>query len=227
MEKILIVLFAGILSTSMFSQKAVFYQTAKTFSYGPRFGLNTSTLFFDDDEVTAEQGIRLNFNGGIWGRYQLSDRWSVQANVDYSPRGSQNIKLNYIDVPLTIAYNVRYKLFKMPMNFDVYAGVQPSFLTKATYIQDNLFGEGEFDVKPNIKNTNFDVVFGSGFPMWRFMFYATNKISLASPGRVDLANCPSCGSLGKLTDIKWAWSTEWFIGYRFGASNSFKPAPKD
>lgn len=201
-----------------FSQNAVFYQTAKTFSFGPRFGFNTSTLFFDNDQATEAQGIRLNFNGGVWGRYQLSDRWSVQTNIDYSPRGSQLIKLNYFDVPVTVAYNVRYKLFKMPMNFDVYAGLQPSFLTGGNFSDLTIPHALK---KDQFNNTTVDFVFGSGFPMWRFLFYATNKINISQISGNDFL-FPQQNDSTISGKIIRGWSTEWFIGYRFGGSNSYK-----
>lgn len=228
MKQTLLLLALSLFYSTAFSQKMVFYQTAKTFSYGPRIGLNTSTLFFKGDKaLTDRQGIRVNFNGGIWGRYQLSDRWSVQANIDYSPRGSQVYKLNFIDVPLTISYNVRYKLFKMPMNFDFYAGLQPSFLTKATY-EETINGQKFINNNPeNITKTNLDFVIGSGFPMGRFLFYATNKINLKNLNSGSSSNSSSQKEQGDLpTNFLQGWSTEWFIGYRFGSSNSFKPVEK-
>lgn len=185
------------------AQKALFYQTPQTFSFGPRFGFNTSTLFFEQEEITAQQGIRLNWNGGIWTRYQISQRWGVQLNADYAPRGSKQYKLNYIDVPLTMVYNVRYKMFKMPFTFDVYLGVQPSFLTKATWST----AAGDSDVTDQFRGTTADLVFGSGFPMGRFLFYTTNKINLS---KLQKSSSPQ---------IRRGWSSEWFVGYRFGSSN--------
>lgn len=218
MHKFVLLLSLSFFTCLGFSQKAVFYQTAKTFSFGPRFGFNTSTLFFDNDEITQQQGIRLNFTGGIWGRYQLSDRWSLQANADYAPRGSKSIKLNYVDVPVTVAYNVRYKLFKMPMNFDFYAGLQPSFLTRVTTDSPSTLNNLN---KNNFNNTTVDFVFGSGFPMWRFLFFATNKISLSQVSDNEFLFPQQNDGIVRGKILR-GWSTEWFISYRFGSSNSYK-----
>jgi len=184
------------------AQGMLYYQEAKTFEFGPRIGFTTSILSVDDDSLLGKRKIRLSYVLGLFGRYQLNERWSLQGDVVYASRGgdfenSDEVELNYIDIPITVVYNVRFKLKDKPFTFDVFAGIQPSFLSKAKI--------GGVEVTDSIEKTGVDLVFGSGFPIWKFLFYSTIKIGLT-----DLNKGFPTETSNSLNSI----STEWTVGYR-------------
>ena len=201
-----IVIFTLFITQGTFAQGYLFYQETGTFTFGPRTGFTTSIINAKEDGF-GNPKIRLSFMGGLFGRYQLSERWAVQLEGSYSPRGSgfsssPQIDLAYFDVPVMLVYNVRYKMFKKPFTFDMMVGAQPSFLLTAE--------SGDADVSNSFESTGFELVIGSGFPMGRFMFFGTTKIGL---GDISSTAIPT---VGKLTNIV----TEWTLGYRFGGANS-------
>ena len=202
----LFTLFTGL--SSLYAQKIkspLWYSTAKTFEYGVRTGFTTSILNSEND-LLGDPEIRVSFMGGVFGRYSFTDRFFINVGADLSPRGGgftddnsdNNINLTFIDVPVVVGYNVRYNLFKLPFQFDLFAGLQPSFLIDAQ--------QGSTDISDGLNPVGADLVIGSGFPLWRFMFYATNKIGLS--------NISDGG------DFLRSITTEWTLGYRFGGKNS-------
>ncbi len=196
------------------AQKALYYSTPKTFEYGPRIGFTTSMVFSDREELQSDM-IRWSLMGGFFTRYQVTERFSVQLEADYTSRGGgfnsnadTYIKLSYLDIPATAIYNVRYRLFKMPMTFDLFAGVEPSFLLTAKQNDESIDGQ--------LNQFSYDIVIGSGFPMWRFLFYATTKIGMSNINR----SAPGMGVLKNML-------TEWSVSYRFGGKNAARAQSAD
>jgi len=180
----------------------LYYQEAKTWDHGIRAGFSTSMLRPEFLENTGDLKIRLSGMVGLFSRYQITDRIGIQAEIDYAERGTdysklKKVKLAFIDIPITLTYNVRYRLFGEDQTFDMLLGLQPSFLLSAE--------NRDTDISSQLNPTGYDLVIGSGMPVERFLFYATNKIGLS-----DL-NKENFGGAGFLRSI----TTEWTIGYRF------------
>lgn len=199
----LIALFAGLFSLQAQIKSPLWYSTAKTFEFHIKTGFTTSIINSDLDGIGDPQ-IRVSFMGGIAERYNFTDRFFIQVGADLSPRGggfsnAEQVRLTYLDIPTVVGYNIRYNLFKLPFQFDLYGGLQPSFLLNAS-IDDVDNPEDGFN------RTGLDFVIGSGFPLWRFTFYATNKISIT--------NISNGGNAFRNI------TTEWTLGYRFGGKNS-------
>ena len=206
MKYIVLLLFSALLYAPVAAQSPLYYQTPKTFEIGPRVGFTTSILNSDDPSLGNAQ-IRLAFMGWVFARYQVAERFALQIEADYAPRGGgfeneNKTELTFLDLPVTAVYNVRYDMFGKPATFDVFAGLQPSFLLDAQ--------RGDTDVKSGFNSNGVDLVLGSGFPMWQFLFYATTKIGLS-----DMNNS---GSSFRVKSIV----TEWTMSYRIGGKNAAK-----
>ena len=204
MKKTLLLCFVFLLWNDLFAQSPLYFQTPKTLEFGPRLGFTTSILNSDDASLGKSQ-VRLAFMGGIFARYQLSEKFALQVEADYAPRGGgfvngEKMKLTFLDLPVTAVYNVHYKMFGKPATFDVFAGVQPSFILDAL--------SGTTDIKSDLNSSGVDLVLGSGFPMWRFLFYATTKIGLSDLNKSAVN--------GKMKSIV----TEWTVSYRIGGKNA-------
>ena len=188
--------------TSVNAQGVIYFQNPKTFEYGPRVGFSTAMVNPEDRRDFGNSQVRLGIVAGLFGRYQLNERWSIQGDLTYAERGgnfkeADDLKLAYLDVPLTLAFNVRFKIKETPLTFDIFGGLQPSFLLNAEAAQ--------VDVTENFKSTTFDLVLGSGFPIKRFLFYATTKIALT-----NLED----SSLFEGSNSLKGFSTEWTVSYR-------------
>lgn len=180
----------------------LYFQEAKTWDHGIRAGFSTSMLRPENMDSTGTLKIRLSGMVGLFSRYQINDRFGIQAEVDYAERGVyyrrlNKVKLAFIDVPITFTYNVRYSLFGEDQTFDILAGLQPSFLLSAE--------NRDTDIIDLLSPVGYDLVIGSGMPLERFLFYATNKIGLSD---INKENFAAAGFLRSIT-------TEWTIGYRF------------
>ena len=207
MKKTLLFCFAFFLWNNLFAQSSLYFQTPQTWEFGARTGFTTSILNSDDAGLGKAQ-VHLAFMGGVFARYQIAEKFAIQLEVDYAPRGgrfenAEKMKLAFLDFPVTAVYNVHYKMFGKPATFDVFAGVQPSFLLEAS--------RGGTGVKGDLNSNGLDLVLGSGFPIWRFLFYATTKIGLS-----DLNSATSNGKIKSIV-------TEWTVSYRIGGNNASKP----
>jgi len=208
------VLFTILLLGSFFSlaQAQIFKykQNPGTVDFGPRIGITTSIVSISNNPLGSPQ-VRFSLMGGLFARYQLSERWSLQTDVVYTQRGArfdksvafdansqiEKLALGYVDWEFKAIYNIRYKMFGKPGNFDVFLGAQPSFLVNAQL--------NDLDVKENLNSIGFDLIAGSGFTIGRVILYATTKIALTDANK----NIPTTNvSIRNLL-------TEWTVAYKF------------
>lgn len=164
------------------SQVFDYEQVPKTLSFGPRFGITTSTVTGDG---LGNKKFQVAYVIGGFARYQLSEKWALEGQFNYAHRGAnftpstsfvlekgplEDIDLRYIDVPLIANYNFTYRLFGKAFNTDVFAGAQVSFLSNAK--------SGTIDIRENLNQTDVGLVFGSGFNLGRVLLYGSTKLGL-------------------------------------------------
>jgi hypothetical protein len=141
--KLYILSFAILISTLSFSQG---------FKAGVFAGLVASQV--DGDQ--SEGYHKLGFQGGAYTRYLLNDRFSFDSEIKFIQKGSSHndeennffftIRLNYIEVPLYISYQIREQLY-------VGAGITLAHLIKANV--DDPYGavaENYLSYKPSDMN---------------------------------------------------------------------------
>lgn len=182
-----------------FSERMLYYQKAKSLDFGPKIGISTSTLI-ENTETLGDSKIKTSLMGGFFSRYMISERVLSEVSINYVSRGAifnnTSLRIDAIEIPLVLGYNVRYTFFNIPMTFDAFAGLQPSLHTRIKSSDHSL---------ENMINTNtIDFVFGSGFPMGKWMFYSTNKIGITN----------SFNDKSK-THFLRNLSTDWWMAYRF------------
>lgn len=148
--------------------------------FGVKGGVSFTNLTSDKDATTQNVGgldatdTKTGFHAGFTGDVKFMERFGVGAELLYSQQGtktttealgiksSNTFALDYVSIP------VLAKVYPFD-NFNVYAGVQPSFLVSAKQkikVGDN---ETEIDLKKNdnsfalVKNTDFSIPLGIGY----------------------------------------------------------------
>ncbi len=188
------------------AKKGFYQQAAKTLAFGAKLGFTTYMLTNSSNLVENSKFRLLYPTVGLFMRYQLTECFSVQGEITYTNRGGRydenvdgqsietDITLQYIDVPFMAVYNVRYKIFGLKSNFDLFGGIQPGFLLRAR--------RNDGEAKNIFNNVAFDIVVGSGIPIGRVLLCAVTKITLGNlSSRLD----NTIRSIG----------TEWTIAYKF------------
>ena len=126
--------------------------------FGPKVGMNVSSFY--SDTSTAYNQFKVDFLGGAAVNFTFIKNLSVQAEVNYSPKGAKfrshtdstetHVKyaLNYLDVPLL--FQVKGGDEESSMFFQI--GAQKSFLLSAKYSAE--FKDASTTV--SINNSNLD-----------------------------------------------------------------------
>lgn len=140
---------------------------SQQFSYGPKIGLNISTISAEDDETFSS---RIGFTAGLMAEIKLSDKFSLQPEALYSTQGSKAsddyfqydnalefenviVKLDYIHVPILAEYYITPGL-------SAQFGPQISFLVNSK-LELDLTYEGVTEFRSNsIDEQIRDVDFG-------------------------------------------------------------------
>ncbi len=130
----------ALLMTSLFTMGA-----NAQFSVGVKAGAGVTNFSENaDNELKSKTGLVI----GALGTYQIQPKLSVQGELLYSMQGAKEGKgsygFNYINLPLTVRYNVWN-------NLQLHTGPQLGFLTSA---KTNYMGNKE-DVKDNLKDGDF------------------------------------------------------------------------
>lgn len=103
-------------------------------SIGPMIGGTYATLAnFDKAAPTLKPGYKLGFSGGVFINYSIREHFGLTANVLYSRmgvklEGTQNINLDYIQVPVLATYYFGNDLGKGAIRPKVFIGPSVSFL---------------------------------------------------------------------------------------------------
>jgi hypothetical protein len=168
-------LFTLIMTTGL----AVFAQSEPTLRtpmeskvrFGLKGGVNLATLHLTSDDFPAGQTPNTNMKtsafGGAFVNLPLSTTFRLQPEVVFSSQGSKmkggalgteayEIDAQYINVPVMFQYQTMGGFF-------VEAGPQVGFLVQAEKDGPDDSGEGDIDIKDNMKTTDFSVAGGIGY----------------------------------------------------------------
>ncbi len=128
---------------------------AQKIQFGVKSGLNIATITGD---LEGDLSSRYGFHIGIISQIPISDNLAIQPELLYSSQGvgndfliiEQTIKLDYINIPILLKYN-------LSENFSVEVGPQAGFLLSAKLDES---GDEEVDIKDVVKG--FDLSAGLG-----------------------------------------------------------------
>ena len=171
-----------------------FPQTA----FGIKGGLNL-TNFTKDDKITDEK-LRAGFNAGIYGRFALTDGFSIQPEVLYATQGNKQTfkgnfvgfnydytgttNLGYIQVPVLAVVNI------IP-NFNIHAGPYAGFLVtnKFTLDNNNNGGSNTSDINSDSFNkVDYGLAGGIGVDISKLHIGARYLYGLQNVGKDQTSN---------------------------------------
>jgi len=102
--------------------------------YGFRLGLNYSEIDFDDNASGisggAEDDARIGFTAGFFAQYYLSDKFSIQPELQYSAQGERStvinggsndrLKINVLQLPVLLNFHIN----KLTLSAGPQAGIR-------------------------------------------------------------------------------------------------------
>jgi hypothetical protein len=174
---------------------ALFAITASAqIAIGLKGGLNLANITGEDVE---ENSMLTAFHGGVYATFNFGDRLGFQPELllngtgttyDFGADGKLDFKTTYISVPMML-------LFKINETFNIQAGPQLSFLTKAE-ISD---GTTSIDFKDEVESTEWGANIGLGLNFGKFNVtgrYCIGLSNIAKESDVDVKNSVIQLSLG-------------------------------
>lgn len=140
----------------------VFFVSAGVFaqgvSGGVKAGLNLANQTFSGNGYTTSPSFLPGLHAGVYLTAMLSEHFGLQPELLYSGQGaksgSEKLKMNYINVPVLLRYNVNSIV-------SFHAGPQFGFLASA---KDKV-GSNSMDVKDQFKSTDLSVAAGVGIDL--------------------------------------------------------------
>ena len=139
--------------------------------FGLKGGVNLATLHLTSEDfpagMTPNTNMKTSGFGGVFVNLPLSTSFRLQPEVVFSSQGSKleggalssgtyEIDAQYINVPVMFQYQTMGGFF-------VEAGPQVGFLVKAEQDGPDDTGDGDVDIKDNMKTTDFAVAGGIGY----------------------------------------------------------------
>ncbi len=129
-------------------------------TFGFMGGLNLANVTGDDVE---DNETKLCFGGGVFVNFPMNEVISMQPELLFMMKGTKlvafddaGVRMSYIDIPVLAKFTVPMEGAFAPCFF---VGPYVGFNTSAeSYVEDE-----EFDVKDQIKSTDYGLVFGGGF----------------------------------------------------------------
>lgn len=149
MKKISTLVFACLLGAVAYGQGL---------SGGVKAGLNLANQTFKSNGYTTSPSFLPGMHAGAYVTWMFSEHLGLQPEVMYSGQGAksgdQKLKVNYVNIPVLVRYNVNDLL-------SFHAGPQFGVLTsaKATY------GSSEEDIKDQLKGSDMGVAAGVGIDL--------------------------------------------------------------
>jgi len=147
MNKLVVLVFAVLISTTSFSQ-------------GLDFGIKVGANFSSISDATGFSN-KTGFTGGIFAALKFGDKFAIQPELLYSQQGAEvngkNIDLTYVNVPVVI----KYYLFK---GLNLQAGPQFGFVVddnvKEVFKNINILGEAKPGDVSAVAGLGYDLPFG-------------------------------------------------------------------
>lgn len=175
-------------------------------TFGAKLGMNMANMKDSGDGASTNGDAKLGLNLGVFAELQLSDKFSVQPELNYSQLGtkiseagdSYKFKFNTLAVPVLAKYHIA--------NFALIAGPQLSFVTSAKQtLSISGVGSETSDVKADYKGTDFSLVFGAEYGFAdKFVAGARYQAGLSDINKVAEAGYKTTASAFTLS-----------IGYKF------------
>ena len=178
---------------------------------GGSFGFNLSKLNYKDDLQGYNFNFRNGFKGGLFAEYNLVDLFSIHSEINYSMRGTEYgvdettlsgltipkhkfmQKLNYVEVPILVEYN-------LPINFilkpKIFIGPEIAFLlnAKIEYVENDVSIK-EIEEDDTFKSTEYGVVIGVGTDynifLGKFIFDVRYYYGLSNINKVEASKITS------------------------------------
>lgn len=73
---------------------AIISNVSAQFTIGPKVGLNVSKEHYGEEHIDEDIDFRTGLNAGVFGRYEINNRFNLQAELLYSQQGYK------IDIPI-------------------------------------------------------------------------------------------------------------------------------
>ena len=189
------------------------FANAQEFKFGAKTGLNVSTLTGDVEDVKSKIGFHI----GGFAEIKFGEKFAIQPELLFSTQGAkseytegfegfdvnveENLKLNYINLPIMAKYFVTEKL-------NIQAGPQVGFLMSAKNDYKASFGgeseSEEVDIKDETNSIDFGVNFGLGYDF-------TENIFVEARYNLGLTDLPKEDSDFKAKNAVFQLS----LGYKF------------
>lgn len=156
--------------------------------FGVKGGANFSNLYTDDVD---DNNMLTSFNAGLYATIPITSLLSIQPEVLYSRKGSEltydnvfatgraKFKLNYIEVPVLLKFNISD-------NFNMHAGPYVAYLIDSQI--KNEADSGAYDFESNFDNDDFNkfdvgLSAGVGFDFDSFGIGARYNYGLTTVGK--------------------------------------------
>ena len=164
-------------------------------SFGIKAGASLTNFTGSDVENASN---KIGFHGGLVANLAFSDVLSIQPEVLYSMKGTQEkanssnkVNLNYIDVPVMLQYNADGLFFE--------AGPQVGFIASAK--------NNDVDIKEGIRSVDFGYAVGLGYKV-----ESGPMVGLRYNGGISDIVKDKYGSDGALRNSAF----QLYVGYMFG-----------
>jgi hypothetical protein len=165
--------------------------------FGPKVGLNLSTMTLKSGGVSYDPKTVVGFNVGVVSEITLSDNLSLQPAVLYSTKGSKysitflqvaeeyEITPSFIEIPVNVVYKFDLGAAKLFLNAGPYVAYGIGGKIKGGGESDNIiFGTKESD---DMKPLDFGLNVGAGVEIANLLISANYGLGLAnlSPTTTD------------------------------------------
>ncbi|MGQ7946854.1 porin family protein [Flavobacterium sp. WC2509] len=129
---------------------------SSTIQFGVKGGVNFSNIY---NEEVDDNNVLTSFNAGIYASFPITDLIAIQPEILYSQKGAElkydnafatgeaKFKLNYIEVPVLVKFN-------LTENLNIHAGPYVAYLVDAQ-VKNNSEG-GSFNFEDNYNNDDFN-----------------------------------------------------------------------
>jgi len=149
----LLIAVACMISTASFAQA----------TFGAKAGLNFSNVRINGTGAVNETTSKAGLNFGLFGDFEISDKFSVQPELNFSQGGYKYSEVGYAEklTVNTIAIPVLAKIHISDLA--LMAGPQLSFITSAKLKETITGGSTTTDVKAAYKGSEFSLVLGAEY----------------------------------------------------------------
>jgi hypothetical protein len=164
----------------------VFSNMQAQVKFGPKAGLNLSTMTLSYMGVSIDPTILIGFNVGVLSEIPLSGNLSIQPAILYSTKGSKfsvmseemQISPSFIEIPVNVVYKFDLGSIKVFLNAGPYAayGIGGK-VDSGGESADIVFGTEETD---DMKPMDFGLNIGAGIEISRIIISANYGLGLAN-----------------------------------------------